>query len=217
MIRKWFGVSALVVVASALLTLASCAHNQHLVSINILPGNGTFGAVDPALFFQYRAYGTYVHPPKTVDITNQVTWQSDNPQVAQVTSIGVVSPNTNCGVAQIFATMHDSPNDIVSNQVSITVNGPASFGCTPAGAPPVLTIAFAGAGSGTVTGTGISCNTPNSCTASFTAGTSLTLTATATGTSSFGGWSGCNSTSGVGNSVCSVLIENNVTVTATFN
>ena len=113
MIRKCFGVTAIVVAALSLLSLSSCAHNTHLVGINIQPGNGTFTAVDPNAFFQYRAYGTYIHPPKTVDITSQVTWQSDNPLVAQFTSPGVVSPNSGCGVAQIFATMHDSPNDIV--------------------------------------------------------------------------------------------------------
>src|SRR5215831_18153659 len=95
MIRKWLGVTALVVIASSLLSLSSCARNQHLVSINVQPGNGTFFSVNPSAFFLYKAYGTYIHPPKTVDITNQVTWQTDNPQVAQVTSAGVVSPNTN--------------------------------------------------------------------------------------------------------------------------
>src|SRR5579864_159879 len=105
MIRKWFGATALAITACSLLSLSSCAHNQHLVSISIQPGNGTFGAVDPSAFFLYKAYGTYIHPPKTVDITNQATWQSDNPQVAQFTSSGTVSPNTSCGVAQIFATI----------------------------------------------------------------------------------------------------------------
>ena len=128
MIRKWFGLVALVLAALSLLSLSSCAHNTHLVSIAVQPGDGTFAAVDPGLSFQYRAYGTYIHPPKTVDITVKATWQSSAPQVAQFTGDGFVSPNTNCGVAQIFATMHDSPNDIVSNQVSITVNGPASLG-----------------------------------------------------------------------------------------
>jgi len=217
MIRKSLGVSALVFVAFSLLSLSSCAHNTHLVGITIQPGSGTFGAVDPALFFQFKALGTYIHPPKTVDVTSQVSWQSDNPQVVQVTSAGVASPNLNCGEAQVFAEMHDGNNDIVSNSASLTVDGPASLGCTPAGSPPVLTIAFAGNGSGTVTGTGISCPGPASCSYEFTAGTQLILTATATGSSTFGSWSGCGSVSGTNGEVCTVLLESNVTVTATFN
>ena len=44
-------------------------------------------------------------------------------------SAGVISPNTNCGVAQIFATIHDGSNDVVSDRVSITVDGLQSLGC----------------------------------------------------------------------------------------
>lgn len=214
MIRKWLGIAAITVTAIALSNLLSCARNTQLTGITIQPSSGTFGAADPALFFQFKAFGTYIHPPKTLDITNQVTWQSDNPQVIQVTSAGVASPNLNCGVAQVFAEMHNGDNDIVSNSASITVDGPASQGCTPAGAPPVLTVAFAGTGTGNVTGSGVSCSTPTACNYSFTAGTTLSLTATPTGTSTFGGWSGCNSSNG---SLCNVILENNATVTATFN
>ena len=215
MIRKWLGVVAIGIAASVLLSLSSCARDRKLTGITIQPSAaGTFGAVDPGLFFQYKALGSYIHPPETVDITNQVTWQSDNPQVIQVTSAGVASPNINCGVAQVFAEMHDGNNDVVSNYASITVNGPQSQGCTPAGTPPVLTIEFAGAGTGNVTGSGVSCSTPTACSYPFTAGTSLDLVATPTGTSTFGGWSGCNSSTG---SSCTVLVEANTTVTATFN
>lgn len=215
MIRKCWSTVALVITALSLLSLSNCARDRKLTSINIQPSAaGTFGAVDPSLFFQYKAFGTYIHPPSTVDITSQVTWQSDNPQVIQITSAGVASPNTNCGVAQVFAQMHDGGSDIVSNYASITVNGPASLGCTPVGAAPVLTVAFSGGGTGSVTGPGVSCSTPTSCTYAFTAGTTLNLTATATGTSTFGGWSGCNSSSG---SLCTLVLEANTTVTAAFN
>jgi hypothetical protein len=219
MSRKWFSVLALIVTATVFLSLSSCAYNQHLVSINIPSSGGTFGAADPSLFFDFKAFGTYIHPPQTKDITNLVTWQSDNPQVVQVSSAGVVSPSPNlgCGVGDIFATLKDGSNEVVSNSVKITVNGPASFGCTPAGPQPILTISFAGNGTGTVTGPGISCSTPSSCSNQFTTGTTLVLTALPTGASAFAGWSGCNSTSGTNSSVCTVFLENNLTVTATFN
>ncbi|PYX73428.1 MAG: hypothetical protein DMG78_09000 [Acidobacteria bacterium] len=219
MIRKWFVATALVITACSLLSLSSCAHNQHLVGINIQPGNGTFGAVDPSAFFLYKAYGTYIHPPKTVDITNQVTWQSDNPEVAQFTSPGTVSPNTGCGVAQIFASMHDSPNDIVSNLVSITVDGPASLGCPQGTATNILTLNLtSGVSDGAITSSpaGINCGAGGTiCAVAFQSGSTVSLTASPDAGHTFLGFTtGC--TSGSGNT-CNVIINGDVTVTASFD
>src|SRR5580698_6595932 len=180
--RQWLGLAALIIAAIALSSMSSCARGTQLQSITIQPTSGTFGGVDPSLTFQLKALGTYIHPPKTVDITNQVNWQSDATQVVQVTSAGVASPNTDCGVAQVFAEMHDGDND-----------------------------------TGTVTGSGISCTSPNACTYQFTAGTTLTFTASPTGSSVFGGWNNCNTNSGTNNETCTVILENDVSVTATFN
>jgi hypothetical protein len=218
MIRKWFGIFALLATATLFLSTSSCGYNQHLISIAIQPSAGAnFGAVDPGLFVNFTASGTYEHPPQTKDITSMVTWVSDTPQVATVTSAGVVTPSTNCGTGNVYATFYDSPNLVTSNSAPILVNGPASSGCTPAGPQPILTISFAGNGTGTVTGPAISCSAPSSCSNQFTTGASITLTASATGTSSFASWAGCNSTGGSNNSVCTVVLENNTTVTATFN
>jgi hypothetical protein len=218
MSRKWFRTTAFIAAAALLFILSNCAFNSHLLSIQVQPSKGgTFGAADPSLFFDFQAFGTYSHPPRTVNITDQVKWQSDNPQVVQVSTSGVVSPNLGCGLSNIFATLQDGSNDVVSNSVPITVDGPASSGCTPAGPQPILTISFAGSGTGTVTGAGISCSSPSSCSNQFTAGTTIMLTATATGGHMFGGWSNCNSTSGANNEVCTVTLENNLTVTATVN
>jgi hypothetical protein len=218
MSRKWFSILALIAAATFLLSLSSCAFNSHLLSIQVQPTSGTFGAADPGLFFNFKAFGTYDHPTRTVDITDKVDWQSDNPQVVQVTTTGIVSPSPNlgCGLADIFATLQDGSNDVVSNSAAVTVDGTGA-GCTPAGPLPILTVSFAGLGTGTVTGNGISCSSPSSCSNQFTAGTTVTLTAVPTGVSTFGSWTNCNSTGGAGNSVCTVLVENNTTVTATFN
>jgi hypothetical protein len=217
MSRKWFSIIALVAAATFLFSLSSCAFNSHLLSISIQPPAGaTFGAVDNSLFVDFTAFGSYSHPPRTKDITNLVTWHSDTPQVAQVTSAGVVSPNTNCGSANVSATLKDGSNEVVSNLAHIVVDGPSSSGCTPAGPQPILTISFAGTGNGTVTGPfGISCSSPSVCSNQFTAGTTLMLTATAT-SGTFSMWANCNSTSGTNGSVCTVTLENNLTVTATF-
>ncbi len=217
MSRKWFSILALIAAASFFLSLSSCAFNSHLLSIQVQPAaGGTFGAADPSLFFVFQAFGTYSHPPRTVNITNKVDWQSDNPQVAQVTTAGIVSPNVTCGLANIFATLQDGNNDVVSNSSPVTVDGTGS-GCTSPGNEPILTVSFSGLGMGTVTGSGISCTSPSSCSDQFVAGTTVTLTAAPLGGSTFAGWTNCSSTSGAGNSVCTVLLQNNTSVTAAFN
>lgn len=218
MSRKWFSILALIAATAFLLSLSSCAFNSHLLSIQVQPSSGgTFGAADPTIFFNFKAFGSYSHPPRTVDITNQVNWQSDNPQVVQVTTLGVVSPapDLHCGLANIFATSQDGNNDVVSNSVPVTVNGPTNLGCTPAGTPPILTVNFSGTLTGTVVSSpaGIDCSSPSSCNAQFTAGTTVTLTGTPTGNSTSVTWNGCNSSMGF---TCSVILENSVTVTATF-
>jgi Divergent InlB B-repeat domain len=217
MTRKWFSIIVLVAAATFLLNVSSCGFNQHLVSINIPESGGTFFGVGPGIFFDFTAIGTYIHPPQTKDITDLVTWKSDNPQVVQVSNTGVVSPNVTCGLANISASFYDSPNDVISNSVPVTVNGPASLGCTPAGSQPILTVSFSGNGTGTVTGTGISCTSPSSCSDQFAVGTTITLTAAPTGGSTFASWTNCNSTGGANNSVCTITLENNATVTAAFN
>ena len=64
---------------------------------------------------------------------------------------------------------------------------------------------------GTVSGTGISC--PGTCSHSYTAGTTVTLTASAASGSNFSGWSGgvCS-----GTGTCTVTMNSDQTVTATF-
>ena len=210
--------AALAAILILFVFVPGCARDQELTSIQIQPSGATFGAVDPNLVVRFSASGTYIHPPQTKDITNQVTWNTDTPQVVQVTPEGSVSPNQTCGTGNIFATMHDnaSGSDIRSNSASVVVNGPSSLGCTPSGAQAVLTVNFAGSGSGNVTSVpaGINCSSPNTCSSAFTVGTTIVLTANAQGTSTFGGWSGCNSSSGP---TCTVVLQNSVSVTGTFN
>jgi Divergent InlB B-repeat domain len=214
MYRRWFGFT---VVAALLVSGLSCARNQHLLSLQIQPSGATFGAGDSSLFVDFKAYGTFEHPPQTKDLTNQVTWISDTPQVATVTSAGVVNPVDNdCGSANVSATFQDGDNLVVSNAAQITVNGPAADGCTPAGPQPILQVSFAGAGLGTVTSApaGITCNAPSSCSATFTTGQTVTLTAAAGVGSTFQGWTGCSTALG---SQCTVVMENNVAVIANFS
>ena len=95
----------------------------------------------------------------------------------------------------------------MNSNLSVT----AAFNLT-ATVNPTLNITTTGTGSGTVSAspTGTSCG--SGC-LSFAAGTAVTLTATPNTGSTFAGWSGaCSGTGG-----CSVTMNSNLSVTATFN
>ncbi len=215
-------VAGLVAVCS-LLAMLSCAHDQQLVGITIKPETENFGAADPALNVQLRALGSYIHPPVTKDITDQVTWASNTPNMVTVNSTGLIAPaGFACGNTLVSATVltnHSSGNRsssgaIVTGYMTANVAGLSSTG-------PILTVNFAGLGSGNVTSSpqGLSCaSTVGTCSASFVSGIPISLTATATSPSTFGGWVGCDSTSGPGLTVCNInsLTANRV-VTVTFN
>jgi len=87
---------AVVTVFAFLLSQLSCAHDQQLVSVSVQPTDITFGdpnipvSLDRGLAVQLRALGHYIHPPVTKDITDQVTWGSDNTQMVTVTSTGLL-------------------------------------------------------------------------------------------------------------------------------
>jgi Big-like domain-containing protein len=230
MSRKWFSVAALIITAIVLLSVSSCGSPQELVSINVAPGTETFGAsnipvnLDAGLIVQLRALGTYVHPPVTKDITNQVVWASNDAQMVTVNSTGLATATGNtCGGTLISATVNtnaDTSGLSASGAIVtgyMTANVVCFTGTTGGGGggEPSITVSFAGAGSGIVTSTpaGLSCaNTDVSCIASFPAGTPVTLTATPVGTSVFGGWTG-----GCTGGTCVIVLQDNTSVTATFN
>jgi hypothetical protein len=218
MSRKWFSVIVIIALATFLASVPSCGFNQHLVSIQIAPASATFGAAtavgaNPSAFIYFSATGTYEHPPKTVDVTNLVSWGTDNPQVVQISSTGAASPGANCGIANISASYYDSPNLVASNSSTITVDGPISSGCPQGGALSNLAVTIGG-GTGTVASApaGINCGT--TCAAQFTTGTTVTLTGTPISPSSSVTWANCDTSSGT---TCTVFLEADRIVTATFN
>ena len=103
-----------------LLTCLSCGHEQQLVGITIEPATETFGASnipvidDAGLSVQLRALGTYIHPPVTKDITTQVTWVSNTPDMVTVDTAGkITATGQSCGNTLISATVvtnHSSGN-----------------------------------------------------------------------------------------------------------
>ncbi len=120
--RAWLGFVAILAIV---LPVGGCGNNQRLLSIQVTP-TVVFGSVDPSLFAQLTATGTYTHPPATKDITNQVTWASSLPQVAVVSATGKVTPSTACGVSNVSAsvTTNDPTGNVITGTTSITVDGP---------------------------------------------------------------------------------------------
>jgi hypothetical protein len=227
MSRKWFSVTALIIAAIVLLSVSSCGNKQELTSISIQPGVETFGASnipvvdDTGLNVQLRALGTYVHPPVTKDITDQVVWASNTPQMVTVTSTGLITVTGNsCGGTLISATVQTNADTgglsasgaIVTGYMTANV---VCFTGAGGGGEPTLTLGFAGTGTGTVTvsPSNFSCATTDvSCITSFPSGTTVTVSATPVGSSSFGGFAG-----GCTGTTCTILLQSDTAVTATFN
>lgn len=221
---KWVSVVGLAGMGVLLSSLSSCARSQQLEGITIFPSGFTYGSSVPTGVSQtpipLTAYGTYIHPPETKVITDSVTWASDIPSVATVDSSGNLTAGPGCGTANISATFYKNGNksgNVVVGFMDVTVDGPASVGCTPAGAPPILSVTVneTTATSGTVASNpaGISCSIGQTCSFQFTAGAAVTLTATPA--TNFNTWtSGCSQTSG---NTCTVFLQGNTTVVATFN
>lgn len=126
--RKWFSIAALFITAALLLSASSCARSQQLVSISVQPTSVTFLSPSTNLTFQLKAYGNYIHPPETKDITNLATWQSQSADLVTVTSAGVVSAAGagHCGVTSVIAsvfTNSGNPNgNVVTSSITATVD-----------------------------------------------------------------------------------------------
>ena len=226
---KWLSVIALFVTASALLTV-SCGRDQELVSIQIQPSVETFGAsniqvsLDGGLQVQLRALGTYIHPPVTKDITDQVTWSSNDPQMMTVSSTGLLTATGGaCGGTLVSATINTnkSSGGLGSSGAIITgymTGNVVCFTSTGGGSGnPALSVIFAsGTGSVTSSPPGLgTCTNPGPCISqSFTSGSTVMLTATPAAPSTTASWPTCPSASA---NVCTVNLSGDTFVTVAFN
>lgn len=214
-----------IVILACLLASLSCGHDQQLASIEIQPGQETFGAAnipvqsDSGLSVQLRALGHYIHPPVTKDITNQVVWNSNDTQMVAVNSSGLLSvQGVDCGSSLVSATMNTnkSSGGIGSTGALVTGNMTANVVCFTGGGSgsATLTITFAGTGSGTVSVSPSNTICQSTCFLSFPVGSGpIMLTAAANGT--FGGWGNCPSANGT---VCTInTLSADLNLTATFN
>jgi hypothetical protein len=223
--QRYIGLAlSMLAAVGAIVSLPSCGHDQKLVSITVQPTSFTFLGNVPGSTTNFKAFGTYIHPPAMKDITAQVTWDSDISGVVTIASGasgGTVTTQGTCGIASISATAPvgtGGASNIVVGYGSVTVNDPTNPIC-PAGSQTngVLVVTPAGTGVGTVTTQpgGISCP-GTACGALFPAGDLVTLTATAGANSTFGSWTGCTPASIP--TQCTVTIAGGgvANVTATF-
>jgi hypothetical protein len=224
--RSYIGLALGALVAvGAVFSLPSCGHDQKLVSIAVQPPLATYSTPQAGLV-QFSAIGTYIHPPVTKDITKQVTWKTDVPELLTLNdngTAGAVAPSgTGCGIADISATASEGTGgagNVVIGYATVTVKDPTDPLC-PGSSPTngELVVTPAGNGVGTVTSQPGGINCPGTaCGAQFPAGDVVTLTASPSANSSFGIWTGCTPVP-TNPSQCTVTIPGGgiVNVTATF-
>jgi len=104
--RNWL---KLIFVCATALFLPSCGHDQQLVSITVTPAEFILEGVGAQA--QFTALGTYIHPPATKDITNQVVWAIDVAHLATITQTGVVTGLSVCGKGNVSATHSSNPTN----------------------------------------------------------------------------------------------------------
>ena len=130
---------------------------------------------------------------------------------------GQLAANTSCTIFVVFTpsatgnaastlTVTDNANNVSGSIQTVSLSG------TGTTSTYTLNVAEMGSGSGTVSGTPAGINCPSTCSASFPTATQVTLTATPNAGSKFVGWSGACSGAGA----CTVTMNSNQAVTATF-
>lgn len=219
MTQKWSAVISVFIVmfaAALMLSLASCGHDQELTQITVQPGTQTFGAsnipvpANAGLNVQLRALGTFIHPPVTKDITNEVTWNSNTTQMITVNSTGLITATGNaCGNTLVSATMKAAHGGIQTG--FMTANVVCFTGTGPVG--PNLIVTITGTGTVVSSPAGIACS--QTCGFIFNTGTQVTLTASPTAPATTLTWvSGCDSNPAA--NTCLVNMNANRTVAVTF-
>jgi len=136
--RQWYKLVIVVAIVFCVLGLPSCGHEQQLVSITIQPSTENFGlptipvSADAGLNVQLKALGSYIHPPVTKDITDQVTWASNTPQMVTVNSTGLITATGDaCGGTLITATVitNKSIGNISSSGAEVIGTMTANVAC----------------------------------------------------------------------------------------
>lgn len=136
--KKMSALFGLCAVFCFLMGLPGCGHEQQLVEITVVPDVETFGATNIPVIankgakVQLRALGSYIHPPVTKDITTQVVWSSNTPDMVTVDAGGLITATGNaCGGTIISATVttNHSSGNIPSSGAIVTGTMTANVVC----------------------------------------------------------------------------------------
>lgn len=125
----------LCVLVASLALIPSCGHPTQLASITVQPSGATIFGIGTNANVQFTAQGQFVHPTETRDITTQVTWASDVPDVVTINSSGLATAGPACGIATITATAGNnigvpfSPQAITTATAQFTVADAAIQSC----------------------------------------------------------------------------------------
>jgi len=109
---KWFSIAVLMVVGATLMSQPSCARSQQLVAITLQPSGGfVFEGYNAA--GQFTAYGSFIHPPETKDISDKVVWTLDIANFGTITQTGLVTytRTDGCGSGLVNATYNNPPGN----------------------------------------------------------------------------------------------------------
>jgi hypothetical protein len=201
------------IAATTILQESSSLPANSLTAITVYPITGqplsTIG--EPA---QFIAIGSYNTNPMTQDLTDQVSWQSSDVEVATINSAGLALANAG-GITTITAIGKSATGASIAGTSTLTVMPPPPPG---GNVPlPLLSVYAVGLGTGTVTSSpeGINCISGAGCTGNFVLNSTVTLTAIPAAGSSFGGWSAdCLPDT---TNTCKIVMSNNEPVGAIFN
>jgi hypothetical protein len=135
MSRKQFRILTLVLATGSIAALPSCGLPQRLDGVSVVPGTTTFGSPLSTQTVQLKAYGSYLHPVATKDVTNEAIWSTDIQGIVSVTPAGLASPTgLGCGVVQVIASVTGSPHtpsgQVYTGHATITVQDASVPACS---------------------------------------------------------------------------------------
>jgi hypothetical protein len=110
MSRKQFRMFAIVLAVGSIAGIPSCGLPQQLDAVSVQPSAVHFLTPVAGATANLKAYGFYLHPVATKDVTSQVVWTTDADGLVTVAQDGVITTVGNCGVVDILASITGSPH-----------------------------------------------------------------------------------------------------------
>ena len=93
----------------------------------VLPADTTLQSL--GLQVHYKAYGVFVHPPETLDITNSAVWASSSPQIISIDNTGIATYIEGCGTNVLITATYTHNGSVMVGTATLTGMAP---GCTVA-------------------------------------------------------------------------------------